>query len=90
MMSAIFRRIGTILAIFALTLVLAHEAQAFAPHHDDGDHHCCLCDAAVGIAPAAAPLVRPELVIAMPVPCDHLMVAAILLHADSSRAPPTA
>jgi len=89
-MTPVVRRIGTGLAILALTLVLAHEAQAFAPHHDESDHHCCLCDAAMGITPVAAPLVRPEPVMAMPVPCDRMMVAAILLHADASRAPPTA
>lgn len=89
-MSGFARRIGSVLAIFALGLVLAHEAQVFAPHHDESEHHCCLCDAAVGIAPIAAPIVRPDLVVAAPEPCDLLLDAPVLLHADASRAPPTA
>jgi hypothetical protein len=87
-MRRLARRIGTVLAVMALGLVLAHEANAFAPHHEDGDHHCCLCDAAIGLAPAAAPLVRPELVVALPAPADQLLAAPVLLHADASRAPP--
>jgi hypothetical protein len=83
------RSLVTALALVALGAVLAHEGHMFAPHHDEHEHHCCLCDAAVGIAPVAAPLVRPDLVIAAAAPCDRLLEAPVLLHADASRAPPT-
>jgi hypothetical protein len=89
MPSIVRNRLRALMALAALGFVVAHEGHLVAPHHADGEDHCCLCDAATGITPTAVPILCPDLAMAPTVIAETRPVAALRLHADASRAPPS-